>query len=51
LASQVSRRDIGGQINFNLKKFGGFIATLADRDDINSMHDLVDKSIAAASIS
>ena len=50
LASQVSRRNIKGTI-YNLKKFGGVIATLANRTDINSIKDLKDKRIAAASIS
>ena len=50
LASQVSRRNIQGQI-YNLKKFGGVIATLASRKDIQSIHDLKDKVVAAASIS
>jgi ABC transporter, phosphonate, periplasmic substrate-binding protein len=50
LCSQVSRRVVGGEI-YDLKKFGGVIATLASRDDIRSIHDLKDKKIAAASIS
>lgn len=50
LVSQISRRVVGGQEYF-LKRFGGVIATLADRDDIQTIHDLKDKVIAAASIS
>eukprot|EP00934_Nitzschia_sp_Nitz4_P003244 Nitzschia sp. Nitz4//scaffold256_size27904//19844//23755//NITZ4_008172-RA/size27904-augustus-gene-0.6-mRNA-1//-1//CDS//3329544420//3234//frame0 len=50
LVSQVSRRVVGG-VTYDLKKFGGVIATLADRDDIQELADLRDKIIAAASIS
>ena len=50
LVSQVSRRNVGGN-TYDLKKFGGVIATLQDRDDINTITDLKDKIIAAASIS
>ena len=48
--SQVSRRNVGGN-TYDLKKFGGVIATLRDRDDINTITDLRGKIIAAASIS
>lgn len=50
LVSQVSRRRVGGN-TYDLKKFGGVIATLKDRDDINTIMDLKDKIIATASIS
>ena len=50
LVSQISRRSVGGE-TFALKKFGGVIATRADRDDIDSIYDLEGKVIAAASIS
>lgn len=50
LCSQVSHRVIGEDV-YDLKQFGGVIATLANRDDIRSIHDLKDKKIAAASIS
>jgi ABC transporter, phosphonate, periplasmic substrate-binding protein len=50
LCSQVSRRVIGGEI-YDLKEFGGVIATLASRNDIRSIHDLKGKKVAAASIS
>ena len=50
LVSQISQRNVGGQV-YALKKFGGVIAARADRDDINSIHDLKGKVIAAASIS
>jgi len=50
LVSQVSRRRINGEI-YDLQKFGGVIATLSNRSDIKSIHDLRDKVIAAASIS
>eukprot|EP00522_Entomoneis_paludosa_P009886 CAMPEP_0172454726 /NCGR_PEP_ID=MMETSP1065-20121228/11634_1 /TAXON_ID=265537 /ORGANISM="Amphiprora paludosa, Strain CCMP125" /LENGTH=1107 /DNA_ID=CAMNT_0013207105 /DNA_START=52 /DNA_END=3375 /DNA_ORIENTATION=+ len=50
LASQISRRVVGG-VTYNLKRFGGVIATLANRDDIQSIHDLKDKIVATASIS
>jgi ABC-type phosphate/phosphonate transport system substrate-binding protein len=50
LVSQVSRRNVGGNV-YDLKKFGGVIAALADRDDIRSILDLKDKVVAAASIS
>eukprot|EP00977_Amphora_coffeiformis_P013940 scaffold3806_cov169-Amphora_coffeaeformis.AAC.16 len=50
LVSQISRRNVGGE-TFALKKFGGVIATRWDRDDINSLQDLKNKIIAAASIS
>jgi serine/threonine protein kinase/ABC-type phosphate/phosphonate transport system substrate-binding protein len=50
LVSQVSRRRIGGGV-YDLKKFGGVIAALSDRDDIQSILDLKDKVVAAASIS
>jgi ABC-type phosphate/phosphonate transport system substrate-binding protein len=50
LVSQISRRTVGGQV-YHLSKFGGVIAVRADRDDINSIYDLKDKMIAAASIS
>ncbi|CAJ1959518.1 unnamed protein product [Cylindrotheca closterium] len=50
LASQVSLRKVDGN-TYTLKKFGGVIATLHNRTDINSIDDLVDKKIAAASIS
>jgi len=50
LASQVSRRNINGAV-YHLKKFGGVIATLANRTDIQTIYDLKDKRIAAASIS
>jgi serine/threonine protein kinase/ABC-type phosphate/phosphonate transport system substrate-binding protein len=50
LASQVSKRVIGGEV-YNLKKFGGVIAALAERDDISSIQDLNNKIVAAASIS
>ncbi len=48
LVSQVSRRNVGGNV-YDLKKFGGVIATT--RDDIRTITDLKDKVIAAASIS
>jgi ABC-type phosphate/phosphonate transport system substrate-binding protein len=50
LASQISRRNVGGNV-YNLKKFGGVIMARADRDDIESIYDLEDKIVAAASIS
>jgi ABC-type phosphate/phosphonate transport system substrate-binding protein len=50
LASQVSRRKVKGQI-YDLEKFGGVIATLSNRDDINTVLDLKDQRVAAASIS
>jgi len=50
LASQVSRRKVSGQV-YDLEKFGGVIATLSDRDDINTVLDLKDQRVAAASIS
>eukprot|EP00526_Cylindrotheca_closterium_P003152 CAMPEP_0113602524 /NCGR_PEP_ID=MMETSP0017_2-20120614/800_1 /TAXON_ID=2856 /ORGANISM="Cylindrotheca closterium" /LENGTH=1434 /DNA_ID=CAMNT_0000510873 /DNA_START=21 /DNA_END=4322 /DNA_ORIENTATION=- /assembly_acc=CAM_ASM_000147 len=50
LASQVSRRKVDGN-TYGLKKFGGVIATLSNRTDIESIQDLKDKKIAAASIS
>ena len=50
LVSQVSKRNIGGNI-YNLKKFGGVIATHVNNTDINTIIDLKDKIIAAASIS
>lgn len=50
LASQISRRKISGNV-YDLSKFGGVIAARAERDDINSIHDLKDKVIGAASIS
>jgi hypothetical protein len=50
LVSQISRRNINGNI-YDLKKFGGVIATRADNLDISSIHHLKDKIVAAASIS
>jgi hypothetical protein len=50
LVSQVSRRNIQGNI-YDLKKFGGVIAARADNPEIQSILDLKDKVIAAASIS
>ena len=42
LVSQVSKRNIGGNI-YNLKKFGGVIATHVNNTDINTILDLKDK--------
>ncbi|KAL3934069.1 MAG: hypothetical protein SGBAC_010128 [Bacillariaceae sp.] len=50
LASQVSSRNVDGN-TYELKKFGGVIIVLKNRTDINSIDDLKDKVIAAASIS
>lgn len=50
LVSQISRRKVGGQ-TFDLKKFGGVIIAKADNDEIQTIHDLKDKVVAAASIS
>lgn len=50
LVSQISRRNIQGNI-YDLKKFGGVMAARADNLQIQSIHDLKDKVIAAASIS
>jgi len=50
LASQISRRNVGGR-TYDLKKFGGVIATLANRNDIQTIQDLKGKVLAAASIS
>jgi serine/threonine protein kinase/ABC-type phosphate/phosphonate transport system substrate-binding protein len=50
LVSQVSRRKVGGGV-YDLKKFGGVIATLRNRTDIQGISDLKNKVIAAASIS
>jgi ABC-type phosphate/phosphonate transport system substrate-binding protein len=41
---------VGGNV-YNLNKFGGVIMARADRDDIESIYDLEDKIVAAASIS
>jgi ABC-type phosphate/phosphonate transport system substrate-binding protein len=50
LASQVSLRIVKG-VKYDLKKFGGVIAALADNDQINTITDLRGKIVAAASIS
>jgi len=50
LVSQISRRVVGGQV-YTLTRFGGVIFTKADRDDIQSLEDVREKIIAAASIS
>jgi len=50
LVSQISRRVVGGNI-YHLTMFGGVIFTLSDNDSINTIQDLRDKSVAAASIS
>ena len=50
LASQVSRRNVH-DVQYNLKKFGGVIVTRADNHKINTIQDLKNKVIAAASIS
>ena len=50
LVSQVSRRKISGKV-YNLKKFGGVIMARADNDQVNHIHDLKGKVVAAASIS
>ncbi|CAB9513725.1 activated protein kinase catalytic subunit alpha-1 [Seminavis robusta] len=50
LVSQVSRRKIHGN-EYHLKMFGGVIMKRANDERIQSIHDLTDKVIAAASIS
>lgn len=50
LASQISRRRVGDQV-YDLTHFGGVIATLSNRDDIQTLKDLKGKVVAAASIS
>ena len=50
LVSQTSRRNVAGQ-TYRLKQFGGVIAARADNDEIQTIHDLKGKIIAAASIS
>ena len=50
LVSQVSRRVVDDE-TYELKEFGGVIATLANRTDITTIHDLEGQVVAAASIS
>jgi len=52
LASQVSRRTAdGGQTYHDLNRFGGVILARADNSEVQTVTDLRDKVIAAASIS
>jgi hypothetical protein len=50
LVSQISARKVG-EMQYNLREFGGVIMTRSDRDDINTIADIQDKIVAAASIS
>lgn len=50
LVSQISRRNVGG-ITYHLKRFGGVIAVRSNNTSINTIKDLKNKIIGAASIS
>ncbi|KAG7373606.1 signal transduction histidine kinase [Nitzschia inconspicua] len=50
LASQISRAVIGDTV-YDLNMFGGLIITRRDNDQVQTIHDLRDKIVAAASIS
>ena len=50
LVSQISLRVVGGQ-QYDLTKFGGVIFARADNDEVNTVEDIRNKSVACASIS
>lgn len=50
LVSQISRRKVAGN-SYDLTRFGGVIATMANRTDIETLQDIKGKVVAAASIS